>query len=79
MSMVTAKAPLIDAQSGTILDAKVAKIGEETIKAGGKEIAAMHYRLGAERPRDIWYDAHGRWVKMRITGEDGSVIEWVLK
>jgi hypothetical protein len=79
VSMVTAKGPLIDAQSGRILDAKVSKIGEETIEAGGKEIVATHYRLGAERPRDIWYDTHGRWVKMRATGSDGSVAEWVLK
>jgi hypothetical protein len=79
VSMVTAKGPLIDAQSGRVLDARVSKIGEETIEAGGKKIIATHYRLGVERPRDIWYDAHGRWVKMRATGRDGSVAEWVLK
>jgi hypothetical protein len=79
VSMVTAKGPLIDAQSGRILDARISKIGEEIIKAGDKEIVATHYRLGAERPRDIWYDAHGRWVKMRAIGSDGSVAEWVLK
>jgi uncharacterized protein DUF6134 len=76
--MVTAKGPLIDGQSGRILDAKVVKIGEE-VKVNGKTIVATRYRLGAEQPRDVWYDAHGRWVKMRVTGRDGSVAEWVLK
>jgi hypothetical protein len=80
VSMVTAKGrPLIDAQSGTILDATVKKIGPERITAGGREIVAMHYRLGTERPRDLWYDAQGRWVKMRAKGSDGSVAEWVLE
>ena len=80
VSMVTAKGrPLIDAQSGMILDATVKKIGQERIRAGGKEIVATHYRLGAKRPRDLWYDAQGRWVKMRAKGSDGSVAEWVLE
>ena len=55
------------------------KVGQETIKAGGKGIAATHYRLQSERPRDVWYDASGRWVKMRTIGRDGSLAEWVLK
>ena len=80
VSMVTARSsPLIDAQSGTILDATVKKIGQERIRAGGKEIVATHYRLGTKRPRDLWYDAQGRWVKMRAKGSDGSVAEWVLE
>jgi hypothetical protein len=80
VSMVTAKnRPLIDAQSGKILDATVKQIGQEKITAGGKEIVATHYRLGAKQPRDLWYDAQGRWVKMRAKGSDGSVAEWVLQ
>jgi Domain of unknown function (DUF6134) len=80
VSMVTAKGrPLIDAQSGRVLDATVTKIGQERVKVRGKEIVATHYRLGTERPRDLWYDAQGRWVKMRAKGSDGSVAEWVLK
>src|SRR5882724_8177491 len=80
VSMVTTRSsPLIDAQSGTILDATVKKIGQERIWAGGKEVVATHYRLGTKRPRDLWYDAQGRWVKMRAKGSDGSVAEWVLE
>jgi hypothetical protein len=79
ISMVTGKGPLVDAQSGNILDVKVVKVGRETIKADGKKIAATHYRLAADRPRHVWYDATGRWVKMRTIGRDGSAVEWVLK
>jgi Domain of unknown function (DUF6134) len=57
----------------------VTKIGQETIEAGGEAVVATHYRLGSERPRDLWYDAQGRWVRMRAQGSDGSVAEWVME
>ena len=77
--MVAGKGPLVDAQSGRVMNVKPMRIGEEKVVAGGKQTVATHYRVVAETPRDIWYDANGRWVKLRAAGEDGSVIEWVLK
>jgi len=79
ISMVVGKGPLVDAQSGRVIDVKPARIGEEKVTAGGRQIVATHYRIVAEAPRDVWYDASGRWVKLTMAGEDGSVIEWVLK
>jgi len=79
MSMVTAKGPLVDSLSGQVLVQRVVKLGQEIVKAGGRDIVATHYRLEAKRARDVWYDASGRWVKMRTFGRDGSVAEWVLK
>jgi Family of unknown function (DUF6134) len=79
MSMVTAKGPLVDAQDGRVTKARFVRIGKEKIVAGGRQIDAIHYRLVTKTPRDIWYDATGRWVKMRISGKDGSVVDWVLR
>ncbi len=79
MSMVTGKGPLVDSLSGKVLDQRIVKLGQETVRAGGRNIVATHYRLEAERPRDVWYDASGRWVKMRAIARDGSVAEWVLR
>ena len=79
ISMVTGKGPLVDSLSGRILHQRVVKVGQETVRAAGRDIVATHYRLEAKRPRDVWYDASGRWVKMLATGRDGSVAEWVLK
>jgi hypothetical protein len=79
MSMVTANGPLVDSLSGKVIDERVVKLGQETVRAGGRDIVATHYRLEAKRPRDIWYDASGRWVKMLAIARDGSVAEWVLK
>jgi hypothetical protein len=79
MSMVTAKGPLVNAQSGRVTDVKPVRVGDEEVTAGGKQIVATHYRLFAKTPRDVWYDANGRWVKMTTTVRDGSLVEWVLK
>jgi hypothetical protein len=79
VSMVTERGPLVDSLTGRILPNRIVNLGPETIRAGGRDIVATHYRLEAKRPRDMWYDAAGRWVKMRAVGRDGSVAEWVLK
>ncbi len=79
VSMVTGSGPLVDSLSGRILDHRVVKVGQETVRVGGRNILATRYRLEARRPRDVWYDASGRWVKMRAIGRDGSVAEWLLK
>jgi hypothetical protein len=79
VSMVTQKGPLVDSLTGRILNGQVVNLGPETVRAGGRDISATHYRLVAKRQRDIWYDAGGRWVKMRAIAPDGSVAEWVLK
>jgi hypothetical protein len=79
VSMVTQKGPLVDSLTGRILDGRVVNLGPETVRAGGRDIVATHYRLLAKRPRDIWYDAGGRWVKMRAIARDGSAAEWVLQ
>jgi hypothetical protein len=69
----------VDSLTGRITPQRVVRIGQETVRAGGRDIVATHYRLVGKRTRDIWYDATGRWVKMRAVGRDGSVAEWVLK
>ena len=79
VSMVTEKGPLVDSLTGRILHYGVVKLGQETVRAGGRDIVATHYRLETTRPRDVWYDASGRWVKMRAIARDGSTAEWVMK
>jgi hypothetical protein len=79
VSMVAGHSPLVDPQSGKVLDARFIKVGQETVEAGGEEIAATHYAIAGERPHGVWYDASGRWVRLRTIAPDGSVAEWVLK
>jgi len=70
---------LLDTIDGTMLAVSFTDAGAETIEAGGRKLAARRYLMGGKRPRELWYDDAGRWVKMRTTGSDGSVVEWLLK
>ncbi|HLI12330.1 MAG TPA: DUF6134 family protein [Alphaproteobacteria bacterium] len=73
------RGPLFDTVTGKPVVAAATAVGEETIEAAGRRITATHYRLEGPQPRDLWYDAQGRWVKMRARGRDGSIAEWILK
>lgn len=73
------RGPLLDTIGGKLLEIAAKKAGEETIEAAGRRMPATRYRLEGERPRDLWYDAAGRWIGMRNKGPDGSTVDWVLK
>ena len=73
------RGPLLDTISGKLLKTTITAAGEETIQAGGHQVAATHYILAGDLPRELWYDAEGRWVKMRTKGRDGSTVEWILR
>jgi hypothetical protein len=79
VSMVTEKGALVNAESGRVTNVKPVRIGEESVTIAGKQIVATHYRLFDKARRDVWYDASGRWVKLTMVAEDGSILEWVLK
>lgn len=69
---------LLSTESGELLDTEVTRIGRETIKAGGEEIEATHYRLKSDITVDLWYDDQGRWVKLGFEAR-GQQIDYVLK
>jgi hypothetical protein len=39
-------------------------------------VEATHYKYEGEIQNDVWYDAEGRWVRMKFLGDDGSAIEF---
>jgi len=45
-------------------------------RAEGKDIAAKKYAYSGDFVTQVWYDSHGRWVKMQFLGRDGSKIEY---
>jgi hypothetical protein len=50
MSMVAGHSPLVDPQSGKVLDARFIKVGQETVEVGGEKIAATHYAIAGGAP-----------------------------
>lgn len=45
--------------------------------ADGSLLPARHYRYTGQLETEVWYDAQGRWVKLRFAADDGSTIEYV--
>lgn len=57
---------------------QVSKLGTESIATGSGAVQATHYAVRGALERDLWY-ANGTLVHVRLTAEDGSQIDYVLR
>ncbi|MGE3804089.1 MAG: DUF6134 family protein [Gemmataceae bacterium] len=62
--------PLLDADTGRILQGQVAFVGNEQFRVGGQVLPCKHYRLTGPTKIDLWYDASGLLVHQEAL-EDG--------
>lgn len=75
---VLARNAVINTITGRLNAVDIRRIGTEQVReADGETIAAGHYAYSGELRNEVWYDAEGRWVKMRFAGDDGSIIDYV--
>lgn len=49
-------------------------LGEERVKAGGRQVEAHHWRLSGELERDIWYGPDCGIARVTFPARDGSLI-----
>lgn len=63
---------------GHMMAVSVMRVGEETIRARGRDIQATHYVMSGELEREMWY-AYNRLVHLRFKGSDGSTIDYELQ
>ncbi len=69
---------VINTITGRVNHVDISPAVSETIKlADGRALAARRYVYSGELDNEVWYDAAGRWVKMRFPAKDGSSIEYV--
>ena len=77
-SAVVGHDAVINTITGRINRVEITPAGAETVKtADGRAVNARRYVYGGELDNEVWYDAEGRWVKMRFPAKDGSSIEYV--
>ncbi|MTH36055.1 hypothetical protein GL279_15745 [Paracoccus limosus] len=57
---------------------KVSNMGPESIATGAGTVKATHYALRGGLNRDLWYDG-AKLVHVRLTADDGSQVDYVLK
>lgn len=65
--------------TGRLNEVNIKRVGDETVPTGTGPRKATHYRFTGELETNVWYDAAGRWVKMRFQGKDGSPIEYICQ
>jgi hypothetical protein len=62
--------PIVDADTGRDLEAKVTYVGQEQLNLAGQALTVMHYKLVGKVNVDLWYDASDRLVRQEWV-EDG--------
>ncbi len=63
VKVVNKTIPIIDADSGTDLSAKVLYVGPEQLNFGGAAQPVHHYRVEGRNTTELWYDGTGRLVR----------------
>lgn len=76
---VLAARRVFDTESGRIKAIAPEALGETVVETTTDTIPARRYRYGGDVDDEIWFDARNRWVALRLTARDGSVIEYVCR
>lgn len=71
-----AQTQMIDSSDGILLNVKTVEAATEDLTVDGRTMSAKRYEMSGDAVRQLWYDAKtGAWLKMKLEGSDGSVIE----
>lgn len=65
--------------TGQLIAIAVASKGTETIEAWGRPIDATRYQVSGGVQGEIWYDERATWVKSRLPGRDGAMVDYLLR
>lgn len=67
---------LIDSSDGVLMNVRTSGAAMEPLTIDERTLSTKRYAMSGDAERDLWYDAGtGAWLKMKMTGSDGSVIE----
>ncbi len=67
---------LLNTITGQVNAVDMTLIAMDDVDAGAERRRARHFAYTGELETEVWYDAGGRWVKMRFDGKDGVPIEY---
>ena len=74
---VVKKDRVLNTLTGNVNEVRVINQGPETIDVVGGQLNATRYDYtGDLKDTSVWYDAEGRWVKLRFKARDGSTIDY---
>lgn len=67
---------ILNTITGRVGQVRIVDHGVELVAINGQMLPARHYAYTGDLNNEVWYDAQGRWVKMRFEGRDGTRIEY---
>ncbi|NVJ92658.1 MAG: hypothetical protein HWE34_13435 [Methylocystaceae bacterium] len=68
---------VLNTLTGNVNNIKITPRGKEKIKVSDGFINAQRYDYSGDlKDTSVWYDAQGRWVKLRFLARDGSTIDY---
>jgi hypothetical protein len=70
---------VLNTLTGNLNRVQIVDLGAAVVETSGGGRQARHFRYTGELEADVWYDAEGRWVKLRFKAEDGSTIDYVCR
>jgi len=70
---------VLNTLTGQINDVSIERRGRERVATEAGEISATRYAYTGDLEAEVWYDDVGRWVKLRFSARDGSVIEYACR
>lgn len=72
--------PLLNSQTGELMDVSLRKLGNETLTSQQSTVKAIRYQLvGKDIKIDLWYTQDNQWLALQSTTENGSLIRYQIK
>lgn len=69
---------ILNTLTGRVSHVETLRKGIDTVVTPAGEIQAEHFvYTGDLRDTEVWYDAEGRWIKMRFKAKGDAVLEYV--
>lgn len=64
---------LMETKTGELLNVLTRADGEEVIEVAGRPVPTRRYVMSGDLERELWYDEHGNWVRLRFK-RDGATV-----
>jgi hypothetical protein len=70
---------VLNTLTGRVNRVEIVDRGATEVNVNGATRSARHFAYTGDLTTEVWYDAAGRWVKLRFAGSDGSTIESICR
>ncbi len=73
-----AQSKLLNTQDGRLLEVSVEELGQELVRAGGRDIPAQRFRFSGDLELELWYGDSAEWLRTRFEAK-GAEIDYSIE